>query len=84
MSRLWGSGSINLACSSAQQHRNIDDIATDLACNNCKFLHGFAHEGMAGAVLAVWAEAEPEVSQLGLGEIWGHVLQDDGSLVRYP
>ncbi|CAE7211831.1 unnamed protein product, partial [Symbiodinium pilosum] len=40
---------------------NIDDIATDLACNNCEFLHGSAHEGMAGAVRAVWEEAEPEV-----------------------
>ncbi|CAJ1458997.1 unnamed protein product [Effrenium voratum] len=31
---------------------NMDDIATDLACANCEFLHGHAHEGMAGAVTA--------------------------------
>lgn len=40
---------------------NVADIATDLACSNCEFLHGFAHEGMAGAVLSVWEEAQPQV-----------------------
>ncbi|CAK9079909.1 unnamed protein product [Durusdinium trenchii] len=42
---------------------NIDDIATDLACATCEFLHGYAHEGVAGAVSAVWDEAESEVAK---------------------
>jgi hypothetical protein len=43
---------------------NIDDIATDLACSTCEFLHGYAHEGMALAVQAVWEEAAAEVQTL--------------------
>ena len=31
-----------------------------------EFLHGLAHEGIAAAVLAVWEEAEPQVSKLGV------------------
>ena len=46
---------------------NIDDIATDLACSTCEFLHGYAHEGMALAVQAVWEEAEAEVQTLAGG-----------------
>eukprot|EP00434_Breviolum_minutum_P023514 symbB.v1.2.020741.t3/scaffold1762.1/size182224/8 len=44
---------------------NIDDIATDLACATCDFLDGYAHEGMAGAVAAVWEEANVKVLMLG-------------------
>lgn len=44
---------------------NIDDIATDLACATCAFLDGYAHEGMAGAVAAVWEEANVKVLMLG-------------------
>lgn len=40
---------------------NIDDVATDLACDNVPFLHGAAHQGMLRAAEAVWQDALPAV-----------------------
>lgn len=66
---------------------NIDDIATDLACSTCEFLHGYAHEGMALAVQAVWEEAEAEVQKAIRGRdyrrfvVCGHSLGGSVSLL---
>lgn len=66
---------------------NIDDIATDLACSTCEFLHGYAHEGMALAVQAVWEEAAAEVQKAIHGRdyrrfvVCGHSLGGSVSLL---
>jgi len=40
---------------------SLEDIATDLACENVAFLHGEAHDGMVAAATNVWQEALPAV-----------------------
>lgn len=40
---------------------SLEDIATDLACENVSFLHGEAHDGMVAAATNVWHEALPAV-----------------------
>ncbi|CAE8589990.1 unnamed protein product [Polarella glacialis] len=42
---------------------NVDDIAIDMACESCDFLHGLAHKGIANAAAAVWEEARPKVEE---------------------